>query len=101
MYVSVAGGMAFGMASIPLYYELGVDLSYPVPEILVSGLITASDNISSSLFLLVFLIPGIGECSRYRVIVVATLGMGVPGLDYATTCITLMTLSPLPQATSG
>lgn len=55
--------MASGMASIPLYYELGVDLSYPVPEILVSGLITASDNISSSLFLLIFLIPNVGECS--------------------------------------
>ncbi|XP_047471292.1 solute carrier family 49 member 4 homolog isoform X1 [Penaeus chinensis] len=74
VYVSVSGGMASGMASIPLYYELGVDLSYPVPEILVSGLITASDNISSSLFLLIFLIPNIGyEWITYTLVLSCSL----------------------------
>ncbi|XP_037774618.1 solute carrier family 49 member 4 homolog [Penaeus monodon] len=74
VYVSVSVGMASGMASIPLYYELGVDLSYPVPEILVSGLITASDNISSSLFLLIFLIPNVGyEWITYTLVLSCSL----------------------------
>ncbi|XP_037774619.1 solute carrier family 49 member 4 homolog [Penaeus monodon] len=58
----------------PAVYELGVDLSYPVPEILVSGLITASDNISSSLFLLIFLIPNVGyEWITYTLVLSCSL----------------------------
>nr|XP_053652617.1 LOW QUALITY PROTEIN: uncharacterized protein LOC128702397 [Cherax quadricarinatus] len=42
VYVSVVGGTAFNYATYPLLYEVGVDLAYPAPEILVSGALTAA-----------------------------------------------------------
>ncbi|XP_071539388.1 solute carrier family 49 member 4 homolog isoform X2 [Panulirus ornatus] len=60
VYVSVIGGTAFNFATIPLLFEVAIDLAYPVPEILVSGVITAADNIASVSFLLVFFIPDVG-----------------------------------------
>lgn len=55
------GGAAFNFAAIPLFFEVAVDLAFPVPEIMVSGIITAADNIVSILFLLVFFIPDVGK----------------------------------------
>ncbi|KAG7174835.1 Solute carrier family 49 member 4-like 3 [Homarus americanus] len=60
VYASVVGGTAFNYATIPLFYEMGVDLAYPAPEILVSGAITAADNLISIFFFLVFFIPNVG-----------------------------------------
>ncbi|XP_045583403.2 solute carrier family 49 member 4 homolog [Procambarus clarkii] len=60
VYVSVVGGVAFNYATIPLFYEMGIDLAYPAPEILVSGAITAADNLTTTLFLSIFFIPNVG-----------------------------------------
>ncbi|KAK7081249.1 hypothetical protein SK128_014410 [Halocaridina rubra] len=60
IYVSVVGGVTFNYTTIPIFFELAVEVVYPVPEILVSGILTAADNLTTTLFLLVFLIPDIG-----------------------------------------
>lgn len=59
--MSVIIGITCNYSTIPLFFEVAVDLTYPVPDILVSGVITAADNIATSLFLLIFLIPNVGE----------------------------------------
>lgn len=77
VYVSVMGALTFNYTTIPLFYELAVEMAYPVPEILVSGILTAADNLASTLFYFVFLVPGIGYnwvtivlviCSSYTII---------------------------------
>ncbi|XP_068207131.1 solute carrier family 49 member 4 homolog [Palaemon carinicauda] len=77
VYVSVVGGLTLNYTTIPLFYELAAEIAYPVPEILVSAILTAADNLISTLFLSVFLVPGIGYnwvtivltiCSSYSII---------------------------------
>ncbi|XP_069958271.1 solute carrier family 49 member 4 homolog [Cherax quadricarinatus] len=72
VYVSVVGGTAFNYATYPLLYEVGVDLAYPAPEILVSGALTAAENLMSTLFLLVFFLPDAGYLWMTYVLVLST-----------------------------
>lgn len=61
IYVTVVGSLACNYATIPLFFEVGEDLAYPVPEILVSSVITAADNICTTIYLFICSIPNIGE----------------------------------------
>lgn len=47
--------------AVPLYYELAIENTYPVPEVCVSTIMTIVYNILPLLFLLIFLIPNVGE----------------------------------------
>ncbi|XP_042239360.1 solute carrier family 49 member 4 homolog [Homarus americanus] len=58
--VSVVGGFTFSFAAVPLFFELAVENAYPCSEVIVGGLITASNNLVGLLFLLIFFIPNIG-----------------------------------------
>ncbi|CAH1264533.1 DIRC2 [Branchiostoma lanceolatum] len=48
------------LGCIPLFYELGVEASYPIAEGITSGVLTWSNNLFGLLFLLAFYIPNIG-----------------------------------------
>ena len=61
VYVSISSGMALNYASLTLFFELAVEEAYPAPEVVIGGIITASDNFFSFVFLLIYLIPGIGK----------------------------------------
>ncbi|KAK4327880.1 hypothetical protein Pmani_001686 [Petrolisthes manimaculis] len=60
VYVSVVVSLACNYATIPLFFELGEDLTFPASDILVSSVITAADNICSVSFLFITSIPNIG-----------------------------------------
>ena len=47
--------------AIPLYYELAIECTYPITEVVSSGMMTIIYQIGPLLFLLVFLIPHIGK----------------------------------------
>ena len=56
---SVVGGTCIN-GSVPLFYELAVECSYPVGEGLNTGAMTFSNNIFAVIFLTLPLIPHIG-----------------------------------------
>lgn len=60
VYTSVIGGCACNYAAMPLFYEVASDMAFPVPDVLVTGVMTASDCIMSTLFLTVYSFPNVG-----------------------------------------
>ncbi|XP_022344894.2 solute carrier family 49 member 4 homolog isoform X1 [Crassostrea virginica] len=60
IYIStIIGGMLIN-GSLPLVFEMGSELAFPVSEAIVGGLLTCLINLSGIIFLLVLLIPNIG-----------------------------------------
>lgn len=57
---SILGGF-FVSGTIPLFYELTVESTYPVAEGVTTGLLTLINNSFTVIFLLVLMIPGVGE----------------------------------------
>ncbi|CAL4065191.1 unnamed protein product [Meganyctiphanes norvegica] len=53
MYISVIMGASFNYAVSPLFFELAVELAYPVPEGVVGGFLTFGYNVVAVMFLLV------------------------------------------------
>lgn len=60
VYVSVAGGISFEYATVPLLVELAVELGYPIPESVTGATLTFLFNIVALVFLGIFQIPNIG-----------------------------------------
>ncbi|KAK8732035.1 hypothetical protein OTU49_007149, partial [Cherax quadricarinatus] len=60
IYISLVGGLSFNFASVPLFFELAVESAYPCSEVIVGGLLTATNNFIGLLFLFIFFIPNIG-----------------------------------------
>ncbi|KAG0726294.1 Disrupted in renal carcinoma protein 2 [Chionoecetes opilio] len=57
VYVSTVGGLTFSYSTMPLFIELSINLAYPVPELLVTSVLIAADNIVGAVFLFLFNIP--------------------------------------------
>ena len=57
---SIIGNIALG-ATIPLFYELGVETTYPIAEGITTGLLTSMNCVWSLIFLLFPEIPGMGS----------------------------------------
>ena len=57
---SIIGNIALG-ATIPLFYELGVETTYPIAEGITTGLLTTVNNVCCLLFLIFPEIPGMGS----------------------------------------
>ena len=57
---SIIGNIALG-ATIPLFYELGVETTYPIAEGITTGLLTTVNNVCCLLFLIFPEIPGMGN----------------------------------------
>ncbi|KAB7499942.1 hypothetical protein Anas_01761 [Armadillidium nasatum] len=79
VYIAIGGGYAFQFASVPLLIELGVELAYPCLEAVVGASYTASFNLLSLLFLLLFIIKT--ECYYWA--------------GYVLVCCTSLTTIPL------
>nr|XP_053646555.1 solute carrier family 49 member 4 homolog isoform X1 [Cherax quadricarinatus] len=76
VYFSVIGSVSCNFATIPLLFEVGLDLAYPVQEILVSGVIVLMDNITCVIFLLAFFIPNVGYLwMTYTLVLCTSLAM--------------------------
>ncbi|XP_070174346.1 solute carrier family 49 member 4-like [Littorina saxatilis] len=60
-YTTIIVGNTALNAAVPLIFELACELSYPTGEGTTIGVLTIMNNISGLIFLLVFMIPGIGE----------------------------------------
>ncbi|XP_056000684.1 solute carrier family 49 member 4-like isoform X2 [Ostrea edulis] len=61
LYVSIILGTMCLQASTPLYFEMGCEVCYPVAEGLTNVLLTLLANVISFVFLLLQMIPKIGE----------------------------------------
>ena len=57
---SVLGGF-FVSGTIPLFYELTVETTYPVAEGVTTGLLTLINNTFTVGFLLILMVPGVGK----------------------------------------
>lgn len=57
MFVSVIIGSSFNYACSPLFFELAVELAYPVSEGVVGGFLTLCWNVVSVIFLLTMQMP--------------------------------------------
>ncbi|XP_067687119.1 solute carrier family 49 member 4 homolog [Haliotis asinina] len=60
LYLSSILMGVFISASIPLFYELGCEASYPIAEGVTVGVLTLANNLTGVVFLSVMQIPGIG-----------------------------------------
>ncbi|KAG0729605.1 Disrupted in renal carcinoma protein 2 [Chionoecetes opilio] len=57
IYAAVIGGLAFTNTTPPLFFELAVETAYPASEVVVGGVITATNNLIGLCFLFLFLVP--------------------------------------------
>ena len=57
---SILGGF-FVSGTIPLFYELTVESTYPVAEGVTTGALTLINNTFTVIFLLILMVPGVGK----------------------------------------
>ncbi len=60
LYLSSISGGFFLNGAIPLFYELGVETTYPIAEGVTTCLLTSLNNIGCLVFLIFPEIPGLG-----------------------------------------
>ena len=60
LYLPSALGGLFLNGTIALFYELGVETTYPIAEGVTTGLLTTMNNVGTMLFLICPEIPGMG-----------------------------------------
>jgi len=60
LYKSAILGGFFVSGTIPLFYELTIEQTYPVPEGITTGILTMVNNAVTVLFLVALLIPKVG-----------------------------------------
>ncbi|XP_045129384.1 solute carrier family 49 member 4-like isoform X2 [Portunus trituberculatus] len=57
VYVTAVGSLSFSLSTLPLFMEMAIDLVYPSPELLVTAVMIAADNVTGMVFLFLFHIP--------------------------------------------
>ncbi|XP_063591919.1 uncharacterized protein LOC134769007 [Penaeus indicus] len=70
-YISVTMGVSLEFASVPLLVQLGLELSFPVSEVVVGAVGAVCFSFVSLVFILLFLIPDIVSPHMPRHIIVA------------------------------
>jgi len=65
LYISAVLGGCFINGSIPLFYELTIETTYPIAEGIPMAVITTSNHVACLLFLAALMIPGIGKKRRW------------------------------------
>lgn len=60
LYISAVLGGCFINGSIPLFYELTIETTYPIAEGIPMAVVTTSNHLACLLFLAALMIPGIG-----------------------------------------
>lgn len=61
LYVSIIIGTMFLQSTIPLFFEMACEAAYPVPEGTTNLVLTLSSNVGGLVFLLIQMIPNIGQ----------------------------------------
>lgn len=61
LYISAVLGGCFINGSIPLFYELTIETTYPIAEGIPMAIVTTSNHLACLLFLGALMIPNIGE----------------------------------------
>ena len=64
LYISAILGGCFINGSIPLFYELTIETTYPIAEGIPMAVVTTSNHLACLLFLGALMIPGIGKRSN-------------------------------------
>jgi len=64
LYISAVLGGCFINGSIPLFYELTIETTYPIAEGIPMAVVTTSNHVACLLFLAALMIPGIGKKTR-------------------------------------
>lgn len=85
---TIIGGMLIN-ASLPLAFEMGSELAFPVSEGIVGGLLTCLINLSGIIFLLVLLIPDIGMFLSLHIIMMLQIFITCTSLIYREQKITI------------
>ena len=70
---------SLSFACCPLFFELAVEISYPMPESVVGCFLSAAFNLVGSVFLLLFFIPNIGTLWMNYVLI-GSVVLGVPAV---------------------
>lgn len=63
---SILGGF-FVSGTIPLFYELTVESTYPIAEGITTGLLTLINNSFTVIFLIILMVPGVGKWKPVRI----------------------------------
>lgn len=63
LYTTYIGSSASLQGCAPLFFELICETAFPIAEGLTNGIQTWMNNLVGLIFLLLFLIPAIGQCS--------------------------------------
>ena len=69
LYISAILGGCFINGSIPLFYELTIETTYPIAEGIPMAVVTTSNHLFCLLFLAALMIPGIGEMTIYTTVI--------------------------------
>lgn len=79
VYVSVILSASISFSCYPIFFEMTVEVTYPVHESIVGGFLTAFYNLVGIMFLLIFFIPNIGfEWINY--VLVASTVVALPAI---------------------
>ncbi|XP_055859785.1 solute carrier family 49 member 4-like [Biomphalaria glabrata] len=60
LYGTIIGGNSLLNAAVPIMFELGCELAYPISEGAANGVMTLLNNLGGLIFLLIFFIPNVG-----------------------------------------
>jgi hypothetical protein len=63
LYISTILASALTYSTGPIFFELTVELVYPVPEMIVGGFLTCIYNGVGMIFLFLFYVPSVGKIS--------------------------------------
>ena len=77
--MTTVAATSLSFACCPLFFELAVEISYPVPESVVGGFLSGIFNVVGTTFLLLFFVPNIGSLWMNYVLV-GSVAFGVPAV---------------------
>ena len=79
IYISVILSTSISYSCYPIFFEMTVEVTYPVHESIVGGFLTGFYNLVGICFLLIFLVPNIGYVWINYALVGAT-AVGFPAI---------------------
>jgi len=79
IYAAVVLATSINFSCIPIFFEMTVEIAYPVNESLVGGFLTAFYNLIGIVFLFIFFIPDIGYV-WINYLLVASTALAIPAV---------------------
>jgi len=80
LYAAIIIATSAAYSCCPLFFEMTVELAYPVNESTVAGFLTAMNNLVGMFFLLLFFVPSLtsGRCLWMSYSLVASTALAIP-----------------------